>query len=158
MAAHAAGRDDDDDHDVEHDADHGGAHADALAAGDGAQRLDKWLWFVRAIKSRTQAAGLVTDGKVRVNRERVDKPSHALRPGDIVTVSIRGRVRVLKMLAPGNRRGPPTQARMLYEDLTPPPIPVDRATVAAPDAHREPGQGRPTKKERRQIDRFKEEQ
>ena len=158
MAAHAAGRDDDDDHDADQDAADGGEHADAHAAREGPQRLDKWLWFVRAIKSRTQAAGLVTDGKVRVNRERVDKPSHELRLGDIVTVSIRGRVRVLKMLAPGNRRGPPTQARTLYEDLTPPPIPVDRATIAAPDAHREPGQGRPTKKERRQIDRFKEEQ
>ena len=79
------------------------------------QRLDKWLWFSRMLKSRTLAAQLVTDGKVRINRARVTKPSHALRKGDVLTIAMRGNVKILKVLAPGHRRGPPPEARLLYE-------------------------------------------
>ncbi len=124
---------------------------------DGTQRLDKWLWFVRVIKTRTQAAGLVTDGKVRVNRQRIDKPSQTLRPGDVVTVAVRGHVRVLKMVSAGTRRGPPAEARLLFEDLTPPPAPQQPGDVGAHPGSRSAGQGRPTKKERRQLDRLKGE-
>lgn len=81
------------------------------------QRVDKWLWFARAVKSRTTAAQLVVDGKVRVNRVRVLKPSQTVRPGDVLTVAIRGKVRVLKVLAVGERRGPPLEARLLYETV-----------------------------------------
>jgi ribosome-associated heat shock protein Hsp15 len=95
----------------------GGAQPDA--GGAGVQRLDKWLWFVRVVKSRTSAAALVADGKVRVNRERASKPSQMLRVGDVVTVAAHARVRVLRVLAIGARRGPPAEARRLYEDLTP---------------------------------------
>jgi ribosome-associated heat shock protein Hsp15 len=79
-----------------------------------AQRLDKWLWFARVVKSRTLAAQLVGGGKVRVNRMRVLKPSHLLRTGDVLTIALRGEVRVLEVLAVGERRGPPQQARLLY--------------------------------------------
>jgi ribosome-associated heat shock protein Hsp15 len=79
------------------------------------QRLDKWLWFARVLKSRTLAAELVERGKVRVNRMRVVKPSHTVREGDVLTISLRGRVLVLKVLAAGARRGPPPEARCLYE-------------------------------------------
>lgn len=120
----------------------------------GVQRLDKWLWFVRAIKTRTQAAQLVTEGKVRLNRQRVEKPSQPVRQGDVVTVNVRGHIRVLKVMAPGTRRGPPVEARTLYEDLTPPPAPKP---LADPHASRPAGAGRPTKKERRQTDRLKDE-
>lgn len=123
-------------------------------AGGGQQRLDKWLWFVRVIKSRTQAAGLVTEGKVRVNKVRVEKPSQTLRPGDVVTVSVRGHVRVLRMLAAGSRRGPPAEARTLFEDLTPPSTPQPGSLRPA-GGERAPGEGRPTKKERRQLDRLR---
>ena len=81
------------------------------APADGTQRLDKWLWFARIIKSRTLAAQLVEDGKVRVNRARAAKPSQTVRPGDVLTIAIRGHVQVLKVLAPGVRRGPPAEAR-----------------------------------------------
>jgi ribosome-associated heat shock protein Hsp15 len=79
-----------------------------------AQRLDKWLCMARVVKSRTRAAQLVGGGRVRVNRMRVLKPSHSLRPGDVLTVALRGEVRVLKVLAVGERRGPPQEARLLY--------------------------------------------
>ena len=136
---------------------HSDDDADGPAAIGAGQRLDKWLWFVRVIKTRTQAAGLVTDGKVRVNRIRVEKPSQTVRPGDVVTVSVRGHIRVLKMISGGQRRGPPPEARLLYEDLTPPPPPgADRNGGATRSGVREPGEGRPTKRDRRLLDRLRD--
>ena len=98
--------------------------ADEFDDGDapqapGTQRIDKWLWFARIIKSRTAAAQLVADGKVRVNRTKAVKPSQTVRVGDVLTVTIRGRVDIFKVLAPGERRGPPNEARKLYDVLTP---------------------------------------
>jgi len=120
----------------------------------GTQRLDKWLWFARVSKSRTLAAGLVEAGKVRVNRTRITKPSHTVRPGDVLTVALRGHVQILKIAAPGARRGPPAEARLLYEVLTPAAT-ASPAGTAAP-ALRERGTGRPTKRERRMTDRLDE--
>ena len=130
---------------------------DAPAVAGPGQRLDKWLWFVRVIKTRTQAAGLVTDGKVRINRVRVEKPSQTVRPGDVVTVSVRGHVRVLKMIAAGERRGPPVEARTLFEDMTPPDPPrADGVGGALQSGMRAPGEGRPTKRDRRLLDRLRD--
>lgn len=144
MNSSAAGHDSEDD-------------APASETGGTGQRLDKWLWFVRVIKTRTQAAGLVTDGKVRLNRVRVEKPSQIVRPGDVVTVSVRGHVRVLKMVAAGERRGPPAEARALFEDLTPPPPPrAEGQATAAQSGMRAPGEGRPTKRDRRLLDRLRD--
>ncbi len=127
----------------------------AGSAGSGTQRLDKWLWFVRVIRTRTLAAGLVTDGRVRVNRERVQKPSHTVKPGDVVTVAVGPRVRVLEVVAAGERRGPPAEAQTLYRDLTPPADPKpDSGVVPGSSGTREPGEGRPTKRDRRLIHRF----
>lgn len=123
----------------------------------GAQRLDKWLWFARVVKTRTLATSLVLDGKVRVNRVRVDKPSQTVRPGDVITVTAHSRVRILKVMAAGERRGSATVAQTLYEDLTP----EAGSGIASPDSasdpgspQREPGAGRPTKRERRAIDQL----
>jgi ribosome-associated heat shock protein Hsp15 len=139
---------------TEDDADDADDRSGGTEAG---QRLDKWLWFVRVIKSRTQAAGLVTDGKVRVNRQRVEKPSQTVRHGDVVTVSVRGRVRVLKVLAAGERRGPASEARALFEELTPPSVSREQGGVdLSGGGTRAPGEGRPTKKERRQLDRLRQ--
>ncbi len=92
-------------------------HCDDAPGGD-AQRLDKWLWFARMAKSRTLAAQLVQDGKVRINRTRAAKPAQTVRPDDILTIALRGEVQVVKVLAPGLRRGPPAEARKLYEVLS----------------------------------------
>jgi ribosome-associated heat shock protein Hsp15 len=130
------------------------------------QRLDKWLWFARVVKSRTLAATLVTDGKIRVNRARVVKPSHLVKAGDVITAGTHRDVRTLKVLAPGARRGPPSEAMSLYEELTP-PLALTRSSPArrgqpggegeqpSEAGTREPGAGRPTKKERRQTDWLK---
>ena len=85
------------------------------------QRIDKWLWFARIVKTRWLAQTLVSQGAVRVNRHKIAKPSHPVAPGDVLTLAVHGRVRVLMILEPGVRRGPAAQARLLYEDLTAPP-------------------------------------
>lgn len=85
---------------------------------DPRQRVDKWLWFARVVKSRTGAAKLVEDGHVRVNSVRIDNPAKSVRPGDVLTVALDQDVRVLKVKAPGERRGPLEEARHLFEELS----------------------------------------
>ena len=118
------------------------------------QRLDKWLWFARIAKSRTLAAQLVQDGKVRVNRAKVAKPSHAVRPDDVLTVVIRGNIQVLKVLAPGARRGPPAEARQLYELLSPAIGPAPAQSPASGERTR--GTGRAGWHPRRLANRLKD--
>jgi ribosome-associated heat shock protein Hsp15 len=114
------------------------------------QRLDKWLWFSRILKSRTMAAQLVSDGRVRINRSRVLKPSQSVRPGDVLTVALRGKVQVLRVLGAGVRRGPPAEAQALYELIE-----GSRPEASSP-GNREPGTARPTKRDRRLLDRLRE--
>ena len=114
------------------------------------QRVDKWLWFARFFKSRTLAAEMVTLGRVRLNGERCAKASQSVRQGDVLTFAAGAQVRVIKVLADGVRRGPAPEARALYEDLTPP-----RAAEPSEGA-RDKGTGRPTKKDRRAIDRMRD--
>lgn len=122
-------------------------------ATTGTQRIDKWLWFARFFKSRSLAAKQCQDNKVRVNRLVTSKPSHAVRPGDIVSFHQGDTVRVVKMLAPGARRGPATEAQMLYEDLF---APETRPRSEPAQGEREKGSGRPTKADRRAIDAFRQ--
>lgn len=101
------------------------------------------------------AGRLVARGKVRVNRQRVTKPAHPLRPGDVITLMLAGRVRVLRVEAFAERRGPAAEARGLYADLTPetPPAMRPRGLERAAGA-RPAGSGRPTKRERRELEKF----
>jgi ribosome-associated heat shock protein Hsp15 len=84
------------------------------------QRLDKWLWHARIIKTRSLAAQFVGQGKFRINREKVLKPAYAVKAGDVITAAIYGRVRVLRIAGFSARRGPAAEAQALYVDLTPP--------------------------------------
>lgn len=118
----------------------------------GGQRLDKWLWFARIAKTRTLASRLVENGKARVNKSRVSKASRTIRPGDVVTLAIHDQIKVLRIIAIGERRGPAAEARELYEDLSPPPVPRPHKTRLPSPAAREKGSGRPTKRDRRRID------
>lgn len=81
------------------------------------QRLDKWLWHARLVKTRSLAARLVAEGRVRVNRIRAEKPAANVKPGDVLTLSVGENVKVLRILGMGERRGPATEARQLYEDI-----------------------------------------
>lgn len=87
-------------------------------SGELRQRLDKWLWYARVIKSRTGAARLVAEGCVRINSVRAEDPAKNVRPGDVLTIALDRQVKVLKVLAPGLRRGPFEEARLLYDDLS----------------------------------------
>lgn len=117
----------------------------------GSQRIDKWLFFARVVKSRSLAAKLVQSGAVRVNAVKIDQPAVLVKPGDGLTISLERKVLVYRVLAEGTRRGPAEEARTLYEDLTPPPAPKEERLVIA---EREPGTGRPTKRDRRLTDRW----
>ena len=115
-------------------------------------RLDKWLWAARVFKTRSLAAHACDGGKVDVNALAA-KPAKPLRTGDVVRVTLpQGRQRMLKVAGLDDRRGSPTVARALFEDLTPPEPPRTRL---APPPRRLPGAGRPTKRERREIDRLR---
>ena len=81
------------------------------------QRLDKWLWFARFAKSRSLAAKLIEEGCVRVNRQRAIKPSTAVKCGDVLTMTLHGRVRVIEIRAAGERRGPASEAQALYSEV-----------------------------------------
>lgn len=117
------------------------------------QRLDKWLFFSRAVKSRTLAQKLIETGAIRVNSERTDRTDHKVGPGDVLTMTVHERLLVWRILDAGERRGPATEAAALYEDLSPPPVPRD--AVPPVQAARDPGAGRPTKRDRREIDRLR---
>jgi len=120
----------------------------------GRQRIDRWLWYTRLLKSRTLAAALVTSGRLRVNGERIAKASRLVRSGDVLTFPLGPHIRVVKVVGPGTRRGPAPEARALYEDLAPlQPRATEEEAAAGPV--RDAGTGRPTKKERRQTETLK---
>ncbi len=115
-------------------------------------RVDRWLWAARVFKTRSQAGIACDGGKVDVNDEAA-KPARRVRAGDLVRVTLpRGRRRILKVAAVDDRRGSAEVAKALFEDLTPPGPPRLRQ---APPPRREPGAGRPTKRERRDIERLR---
>lgn len=116
-------------------------------------RLDKWLWFARFLKSRTMAAELCADGRVRISGRVVSKPSQTVKVGDVLTFPLGHHVRVIEVKALGVRRGPATEAQTLYADLSP-PQPRSKEDRPQAVAERDPGAGRPTKADRRAIDRL----
>ena len=119
-------------------------------------RLDKWLWFARFCKSRSLAAQLCQSGKVRLNRVPVAKAAAPVKPGDVLTFAQGDRIRVIKVMAAGLRRGPPAEARLLYEDLDPAPAAAPRAPDANLVPARPAGSGRPTKADRRALDQLRD--
>lgn len=85
----------------------------------GRQRLDKWLFFSRAVKSRTLAQKFVESGAVRVNSERTLSPDRRVGPGDVLTMTLGKRLLVWRIVNEGERRGPATEAATLYQDISP---------------------------------------
>lgn len=113
-------------------------------------RADVWLWSTRVYKTRSLAAQACKGGHIRVNDE-VAKPATKIRVGDTVRARIRGFDRILTVTRLINKRVGAPIARQCYDDLTP-----QRPKVYLPRVgYREPGSGRPTKKERRQLDRLR---
>lgn len=118
---------------------------------EGSIRIDKWLWHARFFKTRSLATKIVQGGHVRLNGTHVKKASVAVAPGDTLTFPQGRVVRVIEIVAIGERRGPATEALTLYTDLAP-PEPKPKETRPA-----EPERGaKPTKRERRQLDEIRQ--
>ncbi|MCJ8145125.1 hypothetical protein MKI84_19565 [Ancylobacter sp. A5.8] len=86
--------------------------------GEGRHRLDLWLWHARVASTRTACAGLVKAGRVRLNGARMLAPGHSVRLGDVVTIALDGRVRILEVAGFSARRGDAKAAAETYIDLT----------------------------------------
>ncbi len=116
-----------------------------------ATRVDRWLWAVRLFKTRSEATAACRAGHVRVN-DASAKPATTVRVGDRVSARVHGRDRVLEVTRVIDKRvGAPLAAECIV-DHSPPPPPRDRV---APVFVRDPAAGRPTKRDRRQLDRFR---
>ena len=120
------------------------------------QRVDIYLWHARFFKTRSISSKKARSGKIRLNGVLIKKSSLLVRPDDMLTFSQGDHIRVIKVLKFGQRRGSAPEAVLLYEDHSPPII--KRGTPAAAlntgAAFREKGTGRPTKQERRALDKF----
>jgi len=82
------------------------------------QRIDKWLWHARTVRTRSDAAQLVTSGHVRLNGKRVTVASHPVRVGDVVTIALDRSVRVVQVEGFAEKRGDAAAARALFRDLS----------------------------------------
>ncbi len=82
------------------------------------QRLDKWLWHARMVRTRRDAAALATAGFVRLNGKRTTAPGHPVRIGDVVTVALDRSIRIVQVEGVRERRGGAAEARLLYRNLT----------------------------------------
>ena len=116
-------------------------------------RVDKWLWAVRAFKTRTKSNDACTNGRVLVNNV-VAKPATKIKPGDVVTANRRDRQLVYTVLIPIEKRVSAARAAECLEDHSPPPVPRTPRDISV-FARRDRGTGRPTKRDRRQIDRLR---
>ena len=112
-------------------------------------RLDKWFWYARFLKSRSLASKLCAGGRVRVNRRPVNKASAQVRVGDVLTFPLGRRIRVVRITTLGSRRGPAAEAQTLYKDLS--DSIVEQPTTALA---RSRGSGRPSKADRRALERL----
>ncbi len=112
-------------------------------------RLDKWLWYARFFKTRTLASGVVDTGSVRINGTPTSKRSVTITAGDVLTFPKDDHIRVIRIEACGIRRGPAPEAQALYTDLAPP---ERKAEDKIPHNPAFEGKGRPSKRDRRQLD------
>ncbi|MEM9277412.1 MAG: RNA-binding S4 domain-containing protein [Pseudomonadota bacterium] len=118
------------------------------------QRIDKWLWHARFVKTRSLAQKLVTGGNVRLDREKVTSASRMIRPGNVLTLSLPGKVVVVEILDIANRRGPYSEACLLYKDLTP-ITKVVSSGEKPPQTVMEQKEARPNKHKRREAIKLK---
>ena len=124
---------------------------------DAGLRLDKWLWYARFFKTRSAATKAIQGGRFRLDGTIMAKPHRQAVCGQVLTFVQGSQVRVVRILALGTRRGPAPEAALLYEDLAPPVAPKanDDRSRRLVFEDREKGDGRPTKRLRRQTDRLK---
>lgn len=127
------------------------------------QRIDKWLWCARFFKTRTLAGKIVSAGNIKLTRkeqtQRISKASFLIQVGDTIAFTKGQRLFVIEIQSLADRRGPAPEAQALYEDHSPPPPEKKTPSVSKPGTafERESGAGRPTKKERRELSKLRED-
>jgi len=121
-----------------------------MMAGVESTRIDRWLWAVRLTKTRPDAAAACRGGHVRINDKPV-KASATVVPGDVVRARVGDKAWVVEVVRVIQKRVGAADAATCLIDRTPPPPPLE----AVPIARRDRGAGRPTKRERRVLDRFR---
>lgn len=122
-------------------------------------RVDKWLWYARFFKTRAAASKMISSGKFRIDGMVVNKPHRTTQIGHVYTFAQGAQIRVIKVLALAQRRGPAPEAALLYQDMAPiEPRQNSDSTTSKPKAFevRNSGAGRPTKRDRRKTTQLKE--
>jgi len=121
-----------------------------VSSGKLSLRIDKWLWQARFFKTRSLAAKLVQSGKLRLNGDLISKPARYVSAGDVLTFPQALKIRVIKIVELGSRRGPAPEAQTLYADLSPPEPKLACAASVKADH-------KPTTRDRRALQKFKQE-
>ena len=133
--------------------------ADANRIGNAPVRLDKWLWYARFFKARSQATKLISSGKLRINGEVTSKPHRQAQIGQVLTFAQGPLIRVIRIDEIGKRRGPAAEAATLFTELDPPRARKTNKEVRLHNSRFESrviGSGRPTKKDRRETTKLKD--
>ena len=130
------------------------AHNEANETG---LRLDKWLWYARFFKTRALASKAISNGRFRLDGDVMSKPHRQAKCGQVLTFGQGARIRVVRIKALGSRRGPAPEAALLFDDLAPNELKTDRTNASTMPTFedRQAGDGRPTKRQRRETDRLK---
>jgi ribosome-associated heat shock protein Hsp15 len=120
-------------------------------------RLDKWLWYARFFKTRALASKAISNGRFRLDGDLMSKPHRQANCGQVLTFSQGARIRVVRIKALGLRRGPAKEAALLFDDLAPilPAVGNKKLSPLTTFENRQAGDGRPTKRHRRETDRLK---
>ncbi len=115
------------------------------------QRIDKWLWHARFFKTRSIAQKQVATGKIRVDREKISSPSRKVSAGNVLTITRERDIKIIEILGIADRRGPFSQAQLLYNDMSPPKPEKQKQEQTRESMSRIQSEGRPTKHQRKQI-------
>lgn len=115
------------------------------------QRVDKWLWHARFFKTRSIAQKQVVTGKIRVDSEKISSPSRKVIPGNVLTITRERDIKIIEILGIADKRGPFSQAQLLYNDLSPPKPEKEKQEQTKESMSRIQSEGRPTKHQRKQI-------
>lgn len=115
------------------------------------QRIDKWLWHARLYKTRSIAQKQVATGKIRVDREKISSPSRKVTTGNVLTITRERDIKIIEIVGIADRRGPYSQAQLLYHDMSPPKPEKQKQEQTRESMSRIQSEGRPTKHQRKQI-------
>ncbi|MGI9353067.1 MAG: RNA-binding S4 domain-containing protein [Rhizobiaceae bacterium] len=119
------------------------------------QRIDRWIWHARFTKTRSLAQKLIGSGRVRIDREKISSASRLVKPGNVLTISLQDRVRIIEIVDLSERRGPYSEASLLYKDLSPEKE-ADRADMGEKTEPISEKFKRPDKHERRKAIKLKQ--